>query len=119
MSDYESKIRDYYSLRPTQYSTLQSLTLSQGTGPSGVCEQSVSLVLSKGGNDEDECLHIDFFGVRHLIIQQPDWSLITIGHVEVLAGSKVPKVTGNYLVRDPEQERILWFECMDFNAVIG
>ena len=77
------------------------------------------MVLRKDLGDTGDCLHVEFYGVRQLNLHQPDWSLITIGHLEILDGKELPSIESSYLVRDPEQERIVWFECRDFNAFIA
>ncbi len=118
MSDYESKIRDYYDLKPTRFPALHSLTISQAISPSGVCEQTVSVVLGTDIETTEGRLHVEFYGVRRFALQQPDWSLVTLSHIEILRGREIPNCDGNYLVRDPEQERIIWFECRDFKALI-
>ena len=112
-------VEEYYRLQPTSYTTLRSLQLTQTSGPAGVCEQRLSIVLSKDINPEDTCLHTEFHGVRNLQLNQPDWSLISIGHLEIVVGRDIPDINSNYLVRDPEQERILWFECREFTAFVG
>lgn len=114
----DSKISEYYALRPTAYTSLESLTIRQGFGPSGVLEQYLSIALCKDGGDSDTRLLLEFAGVRRLEIRQPELSQITLPHVEILPGYSLPHINSEYLVRDPEQERILWFECRDFEARI-
>jgi hypothetical protein len=115
----KDKIDNYYScLRPTQYSVVVCLTLTQEIGDEGICEQNMSLIMQKEFGEAGACLQLKFFGVRNLVLQQPPWSLVSIGHIEILLGSECPNIESNYLVRDPEQERIIWFECRDFDACV-
>jgi len=118
MNSEEKKIASYYSLSPTKYGTLRRLTLSQAGGPDCVFEQHVSVVLACDTDSGGNCLRIDFTGVRNLVIRQPDWSLIVIAHIEILVGRDIPNVFSKFLVRDPDQERVLWFECADFHAAV-
>jgi hypothetical protein len=119
MIDSDPLIDEYYRLQPTQFTVLQSLAITQGITGNGICEQSLSLVLSTELNDACSRLYLSFRGVRNFEFRQPEWSQISIGHLEILRGSEVPNVSSQYLVRDPEQEKILWFECKDFDARVG
>lgn len=119
MSDLEPKIRAYYNLQPTDYPVSQSIVLSQGIGPNGVCEQTLSMVLQKELASTAPSLRLEFYGVRKLVLQQPEWSLISIGHIEIAIPTGLRNVESNILVRDPEQEQIIRFECRDFEAYLG
>lgn len=119
MSESDPLISDYYQLGPTQFTKLQSLAVTQGISKRGVCEQSLSMVLSKELEDDSLKLYLSFRGVRNLEVRQPSWSEISIGHLEILSGSGVANISGRYLVRDPEQERIIWFECDNFDAYVA
>ncbi len=119
MNETNLLIGEYYRLQPTQFTKLQSLMITQGIRRNGICEQSLSLVLSKELDSDGPKLYLSFRGVRNLTFQQPEWSEISIGHLEILAGSEIPNLSSRYLVRDPEQERIVWFECSDFDAILG
>lgn len=112
----DDKISEYYALKPTEYTLLESLTIRQGFGATGIMQQSLSIVLCKDSGDSNTKLSLDFIGVRRLEIKQPELSQITLSHVEILPGYSLPQVESEYLVRDPEQERILRFECGDFEA---
>ncbi len=116
MMDCESHIHKYYSMQPTRFSVVHSLSLLQGKGPNGDWEQRIILILCKSSSDQSERLNLEFDGVRKLRIQQPDWSEISIGHLEIRPAKEMGNVVGNYLVRDPEQECIIWFACRDFSA---
>ena len=118
MNTFKTKICNYYELKPTHFPVVGSLSFLQAIGNAGACEQILSLIMQKEFGNSDVQLHITFYGVRNLVFQQPPWSLISIGHMEILLGSELPKIESNYLVRDPEQERIIWFECRDFEAFI-
>lgn len=118
MNDNDALIREYYRLKPTQFTILRSIAMTQGVGARGICEQSLSVVLSKELGDRTPSLRLTFHGVRNLVFEQPDWSQISIGHLEIMAGRDGQNVHGNYLVRDPDQERIVQFECDDFDAIL-
>lgn len=119
MSESDPLISEYYRLGPTQFTKLQSLALTQGISISGVCEQSLSMVLSKDLQEGSLKLYLEFRGVMNLEFQQPQWSEISIGHLEIISGSDIANIYGRYLVRDPDQERIIWFECNDFDAYVA
>src|SRR5262245_9895204 len=114
----ESKIDDYYRLSPVDYTVVRAIVFSQGIATTGVCEQNLGLVLGKSMEYVGDSLHIDFYGVRKLIIRQPEWSLVSIGHVQIALGVELPNVEGNFLVRDSSQDEILRLECRDFDAEI-
>lgn len=118
MNKFKSKVRGYYELNPTRYPVVASIAITQGLAFEGACEQTVSMVLEHQLGDPGAKLHLHFHGVRDLVVQQPASSLISIGHVEILCGAEFPGIQSNYLVRDPEQERVLWFECRDFDAYV-
>ena len=118
MNEIASTITAYYALKPAQYSVLASLTLSQGLDDAGVCEQSLSLLMQQEFGRSGPCLHLEFHGVRNLMLQQPELSLMSIGHIQISAGSEGPNIQSKYLVRDPEQERVIWFECRDFVSYV-
>ena len=44
---------------------------------------------------------------------------ISIGHIEIAISTGLRNVESNLLVRDPEQEQIIRFECRDFEAYLG
>ena len=117
-NDSDVKIAAYYRLNPTQYTFVTSLSIRQGIGLNGVMEQSVIIVLQKSYDDATPSLRLEFTGVRRLEIQQPELSQISLAHVEISSGETLPQVREKYLVRDAEQERIVWFECRDFEAVV-
>lgn len=75
--------------------------------------QYLSVVLSKRFSGEK--LSLTFAGVRKLEIKQPLLSEIVFW-IEILNGDELPNIESNYLVRDPEQERVLFFECVDFEV---
>jgi len=112
----EDKIAAYYRLMPTEYPFLSSFTIRQAMGIRGVMEQSVTIVLNKSHDDDTRSLRVEFFGVRQLEIRQPELSQISLPHLEILSAIDLPQVQGRYLVRDPEQGRIVWFACSDFLA---
>lgn len=97
----DKKIADYYSLKPTAYPLLESLTLWQDIGPSGVFEQFLSIALSKDGGHSGTRLLLEFAGVRRLEIRQPELSQITLSYVEILPGRNLPDIHSEYLVFDP------------------
>jgi hypothetical protein len=113
VSELKTKIRDYYALQPKDYHVVQSIKLSQNFGRTGVCEQTLSLVLQKEVVSVAR-LCLEFYDVRKLLLQQPEWSLISIGLLDISmpAGSQ----ENSLLVRDLDQERIISFECQDFRA---
>lgn len=119
MSDLEVKIGEYRSLHPTDYHVLSSLTLSNQIGPDGACEQVLSLLLQKEPDSSAGSLHLEFQGVRKLVFQQPKWSLISIGFLEVSLGREVTGVFGNLYVADKGHEEVVRFECRDFDAHIS
>jgi hypothetical protein len=115
VSELKIKIRDYYDLRPKDYHVMQSITLSQSLGSTGVCEQTLSLVLKKEAVSAAR-LHLEFYGVRNLLLQQPEWSLITMGLLDISMPTGLQDFENGLLVRDLDQERIISFECRDFHA---
>lgn len=119
MSELESKVREYYQLRPTDYSVVRHITLSQGAGPGGVFEQRLSLVLQRQPGSTVANLYLEFYGVQKLVLQQPMRSLLSIGHIEIRVGRGASNDSSNFIVLDPEQEEVLRFECRDFEAHIG
>jgi hypothetical protein len=119
MSDLQVRVRDYYALRPADYHVLSLMTLSQQLGPEGVCEQVLRLVLQKDFASAEASLHLEFLGVRKLAFEQPEWSLISVGHIEISLGREVVGSIGNFFVRDTDQERVLRFECRDFSAHVA
>jgi hypothetical protein len=119
VSALQDSIREYYELRPTEYSVVRTMTISQGIGPTGICEQTLSLVLQKELGSPGKSLFIEFHGVRNLLLRQPEWSLISMGHIEISAPSELQKYSSTLLVRDSDQEQIIRFECRDFEAHVG
>src|SRR5690606_30792583 len=115
----EEKIAKYYAIKPTQFTSLKELTISQNLGANGYMQQSLSLILAKKFERQSECMYLDFFVVKGLEIRQPESSHITLPAIEIMKGRDLPNVHSNYLVRDPEQSRILWFECGDFEFTVG
>lgn len=43
---------------------------------------------------------------------------MSIGLLEVLVGEPIPIGQGKYVVRDADQDRVVWFEDMEFDASI-
>lgn len=119
MTEADTLISEYYRLNPTQYFVLRSLSMTQGISSNGVCEQSLSMILAKASGDKGPSLHLSFRGVRNCEFQQPEWSEMSIGHLEIISGSEVASVSGRYFVRDASQERIIRFECNDFDSHVG
>ena len=119
MNDRDRRISEYYRLSPTLFTVLQSMMIVQGIGSDGVCKQSLSIVLSQQPGNGTPSLHLTFRGVRQFTFQQPEWSQMSIGHLEICAGTTIPGVNESYLVRDPDQECIVSFECDDFEAVLA
>ncbi|NJA04224.1 hypothetical protein HC024_00490 [Methylococcaceae bacterium WWC4] len=108
----------YYELSPTQYSVVESLSLKQEFDSDNVMRQTLSVVMKKTLDyPSKDALRLDFFGVRNLKLNQPDWSLISIPHIEILLGGDVPRCTEKYYVHDPSQEQVIRFSCEDFHAV--
>jgi hypothetical protein len=116
VSEFDEKIREYYALRPTDYYVVRSISLNQSISSSGEYEQSLSIVLQKELANSKNCLYLEFYAVRKLVLQQTDWSRFSIGHIEILAPTEVPAGGNNFMVRDPEQERTIMFECRDFDV---
>src|SRR5215467_5538310 len=112
MSELKTKIRDYCALRPKDYHVVQSITLSQNFGPTGVYEQTVSLVLQKEVVSVAR-LCLEFYGVRKLLLQQPEWSLISIGLLDISMQTGLQDFENNLLVCDLDHEAIISFECRD------
>src|SRR5262249_32105858 len=106
---------DYYDLRPKDYHVVQSITLSQKFGPSGIFEQTLSLILQKKVVSEAR-LCLEFYGVRKLLLQQPEWSLISIGLLDISMQTGLQDFENNLLVRDLDHDAIISFECRDFDA---
>lgn len=112
------KIDRYYELSPTQYSVVETLLLKQGFDSDNVMKQSLSIVMKKPlDHPSKEVMYLDFFGIRNLELNQPDWSLISIPHIEIVLGIDVPNCAEQYYVRDPSQERVIRFSCEDFRVV--
>ena len=112
----DEKIARYWAMKPIVYGVLKSLTLSQYLDSNGWVKQQVTVVLAKDLENHEELLHLTFYEVRNCQIQQPWTTNIVLCPVEILPGYSLPQIESEYLVRDPEQERILWFECGDFEA---
>ena len=110
-----SKLVEFFTLNPRQFSVLKAITISQGNSVTGVYEQHVSLVLVKATDDDSESLCLEFHGVQKLQISQPDASVVTI-HLNILDGSTVPDRDCVFFVRDAELDRVICFECRDFEA---
>jgi hypothetical protein len=87
-------------------------------GPDGAYEQVLSLVLQKDLAILAGSLHLEFQGVRKLVLQQPDWSVISVGFLDISIGRDVAGIVGNLFVRDTDQERVVRFECRDFDAQV-
>jgi hypothetical protein len=119
MTTHDSLINDYYSLNPKQFFVLRSLSMKQELSRGGVCEQSLSVVLATATKDDGPSLHLSFRGVRNLKFQQPEWSEISIGHIEIRSAADTPNASGRYLVRDADQDSIIKFECNDFDSYVG
>jgi hypothetical protein len=119
MSDLPPKVREYYALNPTAYFIVRLVSLSQGISPARVNEQSLYVVLGRELGGSSPCLHIEFQGVRKLVLQQPEWSQISLGHLEITQITADPAVTEKYAVRDAGQDSLISFECRDFDAVIS
>lgn len=111
------KIDRYYALSPTQYSVVESFLLGQGFNSENEMKQTISIVMKKTlDSPSKEALRLNFYGVRNLKLNQPDWSLISIPHVEIMLGRDVPGCTEQFYVRDPSQEQVIRFSCDDFQA---
>lgn len=118
MSTSAEKIRAYYDLRPTNYPVVHSIRLFQEIGSAGACEQALSIVLQKEFGSVEKCLCLDFLGVRELSLHQPQWSLISIAHLEITLAAKPIASGGTLLVSDADQDQIIRFLCRDFAAQI-
>lgn len=115
MTDAQLQLEQYYSCNPADYTILESLTLSQRLDRSGVMKQFLSVVLMRSSNKMT--LSLTFIGVSKLEFKQPTLSQISFW-IEILEGADLPMVESNFLVRDPEQERVVFFECDDFEIVV-
>ena len=115
----QRKIDEYYELSPTQFGVVQSLVLQQCFDANDVMKQSLFLVLRRSlDHPANDMLRLEFYGVRHLEVGQPDLSLVTLPHLEILLGRDVPTCTDPYYVRDPSQNRVIRFHCEDFVASV-
>ena len=115
MTDISKKVADFVELNPRKFPVLRMVTITQGDGIDGVYEQRVSVILARDVDDESELLHVEFYGVRQLVFSQPDFSVINI-HLEILDASMVQGTVCTFFVRDTEQEKVICFECSDFEA---
>lgn len=115
MTEAQLQLERYYSCKPADFTVLDSLTLSQGLDSSGVMKQFLSVALLR--SSDNTTLSLTFIGVSKLEIKQPALSQISFW-IEILDGADLPMVESNFLVRDPEQERVVFFECDDFEIVI-
>ena len=116
----EKKVEDYYALSPTEYRVLESFILKQNAGSNGVMKQTLSLGLQRSSDPPTaEILRLEFHGVTHLRLLQPDLSLISISHIEISPGEDVPRCTRGYYVRDPSQQEVIRFCCEDFSATVA
>ena len=113
MAEIQNQLDCYYSYKPADFNILETLTLGQEFDSTATMSQVLSVVLShKSGKQK---LSLTFTGVRKLEFKQPPLSQITVW-IEILDGDDLPMVEGRYLVRDPEQERVLYLECADFEV---
>lgn len=119
MNIFESKIQAYYDLRPVQFSVLHSLAIYQGMGPDRVFEQRVCIVLDRLNDEKCEQLYLDFDGVRNLRFQQPDWSEISLNHIEIITVADDSNMKNSFRVRDTSQDSIISFDCRQFEANVG
>ncbi len=111
MTEIQNQLDRYYSCKPAGFNVLETLALNQGFDSTGTMTQFLAVVLSrKSGKGK---LSLTFTGVRKLEVKQPLLSEITFW-IEILDGHDLPMVENRYLVRDPEQERVLCFECAEF-----
>jgi len=117
-AELEAKIEEYYSLAPSRFRVLKSITLAQDIdAATGEMQQTMSLSLARDDGFNGEILHIELFGVRNLKLQQPTWSLITLSNLEILQAPPTSKYDRRYVVLDAE-EGIVSCSCHDFYAVV-
>ncbi len=113
MTEIQNQLERYYTYKPVEFNILEALTLSQKFDSTGTMSQALSVVLSHKSTGNK--LLLTFTGVRKLEFKQPTLSQITFW-IEILDGRELPMVESRYLVRDPEQERVLFFERADFEV---
>jgi hypothetical protein len=76
-------ITDYYALRPGDYGPIASLEFFQVATDSGGVEQGVRLTLAKAPDLAGPQLRLLFHGVTKLEFRQPEWSLASLGLMEI------------------------------------
>jgi len=119
MSDLPQMIHEYYALNPTAYFVVRLVSLSQNASPAQANEPSLYVVLGRELEGSSPCLHIEFQGVRKLVLRQPEWSQISVGHLEITQTTADSAGMGKYAVRDAGADGLISFECCDFDAVIS
>lgn len=113
----DSNIEKYYSLNPKQFSYLKSLQFTNQKWM-GECEQCLCIVMSQNSDLIGRELYLEFYGVKNLVFSQPSLSLVSIPFLEIRKRSDESVFSEHYLVLDPEQERVIIFECRDFIAAL-
>ncbi|HET6978763.1 MAG TPA: hypothetical protein VFI24_20695 [Pyrinomonadaceae bacterium] len=114
MLSHDQAISEYYSLKPTAFTTVARLELRQhdfndGSPPELALE--IELLADNGG---EKSLLLSFEGVRELKIQQPSLSLFQIPFIEIrsIQDSQWEKL--NYKVQS-ENDSISFF-CRSFSS---
>lgn len=118
MTKKDVKIEHYYTLKPTRFTVLDRLELSQAVPPrQSPSDLSLQIVLRSGKNTDDSRLCLSFSGVVSLrlvpassFVQFPFLDIRSIGdrHWENL----------RYEVEDAEGNSLSFF-CKDFEATLG
>ena len=119
MRHEETKIADYYATKPSRFSVLKSLMLTQQTDrTAGEMQQQVSLVLANDDDFSGKMLYLDL-QVRNLLVKQPSWSLITLSNIEIANATATDAGDTRFDLRDAEQETIFACSCRDFCFAVG
>lgn len=113
----QQQIDAYYGFSPRRYDVIETFLLKQAFNRINVMQQIISLVMKKSLESvSDEALYIDFYGVKYLKFTQPELSLISIPHLEILPTNDELKFMGAFYVHDPSQEQVIQFFCEDFQV---
>ena len=112
MMQKQTKIDEYFSLRPTEYSVVERLCVEQDT----FGQMSLTLSLFKRDKSEPERLILSFSKVRNLVVN-PDGFQLALSFLNIIPVDDQWEDV-NFRVFEDEQGMEFSFICNDFECEI-
>lgn len=103
-------VEEYYSLKPADYGPVSRLVFRQVQPEGATPEQILEVELFLRPNLSGRKMKLVFFGVNSLIFLQPEWSLVSLGLLDIR------QVAGGFGVS--EEEGLVKLTCKSFVAEV-